>query len=135
ADETRDRTRRRLVMGPLLPMFRPRADGVEAVVFPAAVLPRLWKAGSAREPALLPKLDQTGPIADAVADRICLAAAAAVRDQPEMIWPAGLAPERRESGLADLAACLDLAHLARRGLPSLEVWLKRPDGDQVAELR
>lgn len=135
ADEIRDRARRRYVMAPLLPMFRPRADGLAAVDFPALVLPRLWKAGAAREPALLPRLDQDGPVAVAVADRICLAAAAAVRDRPELIWPASLAPERRERGLVDLAACLDLAHLARRGLPSLEVWLKRPDGDQVAELR
>ena len=135
ADETRDRARRRLVMAPLLPMFRPRADGVEAMTFPAAVLPRLWKAGSSREPGLLPRLDKEGPAAVAVSDRICLAAAAAVRDRPDMIWPADLEPERRERGLADLAACLDLAHLARRGLPSLEIWLKRPDGDQIAELR
>lgn len=135
ADEVLDRTRRRLVMAPLLPMFRPRADGIEAMTFPAAVLPRLWKAGSAREPALLPRLDQEGADAVAVADRICLAAAAAVRDRPEMIWPVDLQPERRERGLVDLAACLDLAHLARRGLPSIQIWLKRPDGDQVAELR
>ncbi|HYD28932.1 hypothetical protein [Brevundimonas sp.] len=135
ADEVRDRTRRRLVMAPLLPMFRPRRDGVEAMTFPAAVLPRLWKAGSTREPALLPRLDREGADAVAVCDRICLAAAAAVRDRPDLIWPPELEPERRERGLADLAACLDLAHLARRGLPSLEVWLKRPDGDQIAELR
>ena len=135
AEETRDRARRRLVMAPLLPMFRPRADGVEAMTFPATVLPRLWKAGSSREPALLPRLDKDGPAVVAVSDRICLAAAAAVRDRPDMIWPIDLEPERRERGLADLAACLDLAHLARRGLPSLETWLKRPDGDQIAELR
>lgn len=135
ADEVRDRTRRRLVMAPLLPMFRPRADGVEAMTFPAAVLPRLWKAGSTREPALLPRLDREGADAVAVCDRICLAAAAAVRDRPGLIWPAELDPGRRERGLTDLAACLDLAHLARRGLPSLEIWLKRPDGDQIAELR
>ena len=135
ADEVQDRKRRRLVMAPLLPMFRRRADGIEAMTFPPAVLPRLWKAGSAREPALLPRLDEEGPDAVAVSDRICLAAAAAVRDRPETIWPADLEPERRERGLVDLAACLDLAHLARRGLPSIEVWLKRPDGDQVAELR
>ena len=135
ADEVLDRKRRRLVLAPLLPMFRPRADGIEAMTFPSAVLPRLWKAGSSREPALLPRLDKDGPDADAVADRICLAAAAAVRDRPHLIWPDGLEPERRERGLADLAACLDLAHLARRGLPSIEIWLKRPDGDQVAELR
>lgn len=135
ADEVQDRKRRRLVMAPLLPMFRRRADGIEAMTFPPAVLPRLWKAGSAREPALLPRLDEEGPDAVAVSDRICLAAAAAVRDRPETIWPVDLEPERRERGLFDLAACLDLAHLARRGLPSIEVWLKRPDGDQVAELR
>jgi hypothetical protein len=137
AKEVLDRKRRRLVLAPLLPMFRARADGIEAMTFPAAVLPRLWKAGSAREPALLPRLDDedAAAAAVAVADRICLAAAAAVRDRPDLIWPPGLEPERREQGLADLAACLDLAHLARRGLPSIEVWLKRPDGDQVAELR
>jgi len=99
------------------------------------VLPRLWKAGSAREPALLPQLDEDDPRAVAVADRICVAAAAAVRDRPDLIWPADVEPDRREQGLTDLAACLDLAHLARRGLPSIEIWLKRPDGDQIAELR
>jgi hypothetical protein len=135
AAEVLDRKRRRLVMAPLMPMFRPRADGIEAMTFPPAVLPRLWKAGSGREPALLPRLDEDDPRAAAVADRICLAAAAAVRDRPDLIWPPRLEPERREQGLADLAACLDLAHLARRGLPSIEVWLKRPDGDQIAELR
>lgn len=135
AEEVLDRKRRRRVLAPILPMFRPRADGIEAMTFPAPVLPRLWKAGSAREPALLPRLDEDDAAAIAVSDRICLAAAAAVRDRPDLIWPADLEPERREKGLADLAACLDLAHLARRGLPSIEVWLKRPDGDQIAELR
>ncbi|HYC97376.1 hypothetical protein [Brevundimonas sp.] len=135
AGEVRDRARRGIAMAPLLPMFRPRADGVEAMTFPAVVLPRLWKAASTREPALLPRLDRDGPDAVAVCDRICLAAAAAVRDRPDLVWPADHEPERRAGGLADLAACLDLAHLARRGLPSLEIWLKRPDGDQIAELR
>ncbi len=135
ADESLDRARRRRVLAPLAPMFRPRADGIEAMTFPAAVLPRLWKAASSREPALLPRLDQDDPDAVAVSNRICLAAAAAVRDRPERVWPPDLTPDRRERGLADLAACLDLAHLARRGLPSIEVWLKRPDGDQLAELR
>lgn len=135
AEEVLDRKRRGLVMAPLLPMFRPRADGIEAMTFPPSVLPRLWKAGSTREPALLPRLDEADAHAAAVSDRICIAAAAAVRDRPNLIWPPDLEPERRQQGLADLAACLDLAHLARRGLPSIEVWLKRPDGDQIAELR
>ncbi len=133
ADEQRDRVRRQFVMAPLIPMFRARADGVEALTFPPSVLARLWKAASAREPGLLPRLDGDEPSV-MVADRICLAAAALVRDQPDLIWPGGQDPARL-AGLDDLAACLDLAHMARRGLPSLEVWLKRPDGDQIAELR
>ncbi len=135
ADEMRDRTRRARVMAPVAPMFRARADGVAAMTFPSHVLPRLWKAASVREPALLARLDGDDPSADAVADRICLSAAAMVRDQPDLVWPPEGDAAARQAGLADLAACLDLAHLARRGLPSLETWLKRPDGDQIAELR
>lgn len=135
AEEARDRKRRVLVLTPVLPMFRPRADGVAAMTFPAHVLPRLWKAASGREPQLLNRLDNDEAEAAVVADRICLAAAAVVRDHPDMIWPDDGDAAARDQSLADLAACLDLSHLARRGLPSLEVWLKRPDGDQVAELR
>ncbi|HEY0103733.1 MAG TPA: hypothetical protein VGB60_09720 [Brevundimonas sp.] len=130
AEETRDRVRRAFVLAPLAPMFRQRADGIAALTFPPAVLARLWKAASGREPHLLPQLDGEEP-SIAVADRICLAAASAARDHPGLIWPGA----DRDAGPADLAACLDLAHMARRGLSSLEVWLKRPDDDQVAELR
>lgn len=135
AEEMRDRARRAVVLAPIARMFRPRTDGITALTFPVAVMPRLWRAAIEREPDLLPRLDKDGPDAVAVANRYCLAAAAAVRDRPALVWPEGLAPERRAQGLADLACCLDLAHLARRGLPSIEVWLKRPDGDQLAELR
>ena len=137
ADEMRDRRRRAFVLGPVAPMFRPREDGVGAMIFPAEVLPRLWRAAIEREPHLLPRLDEVdeGGDAVAVADRICHAAASIVRDRPATVWPADLQPATRETGLQDLAACLDLAHLARRAMPSIEVWLKRPDGDQLAELR
>lgn len=135
ADEVRDRVRRARVMAPIAPMFRPRPDGVQAITFPSTVLPRLWKAASGKEPALLSRLDEDDLDAVAVADRICRRAASLVRDQPDLIWPPGGDAAARETGLFDLAASLDLAHLARRGLPSLEVWLKRPDEDQVAELR
>src|SRR5687768_165523 len=67
AEETRDRVRRAFVLGPLLPMFRPRADGVDALIFPTPVLARLWKAASGREPQLLPRLDGDEPSV-AVAD-------------------------------------------------------------------
>lgn len=129
-----DRARRAVALGPLLPMFRARADGVEAMTFPASVLPRLWKAASSREPHLLPLLDKETE-ARVVADRLGLAAAAAVRDQADVVWPVNVDSERRAAGLEDLAGCLDLIHLARRGLVSLPTWIGRPDADQIAELR
>ncbi|QDH74331.1 hypothetical protein [Brevundimonas sp. M20] len=136
AEEMRDRARRAFVLAPVARMFQRRADGIGSMSFPPAVLPRLWRAAIEREPGLLPRLDDPdGPDAAAVANRYCLSAAAAVRDRPALVWPEDLEPARREQGLFDLASCLDLAHLARRGLPSIEVWLKRPDGDQLAELR
>ncbi len=137
AEEMRDRGRRAFVFAPVAPMFRARNDGVAAMTFPAEILARLWRIAADREPHLLPRLDDEDDRAAAivVANRICQAAASAVRDQPDLVWPVSVAPDVREAGLCDLAACLDLAHLARRALPSIEVWLKRPDGDQLAELR
>ena len=135
AEEVRDRARRAYVLAPVARMFQPRTDGITAMTFPASVLPRLWRLAIEREPDLLPRLDKDGPDAVAVANRYCLSAAAAVRDRPALVWPEELAPDRRAQGLIDLAWCLDLSHLARRALPSIEIWLKRPDGDQLAELR
>ncbi len=129
-----DRARRVVALGPILPLFAPRPDGVEAVHFPPQVLARLWPLAAGREPELLPLLDDEDGAA-VVADRIGLAAASAVRDQPDVIWPVSLSSATRAQGLEDLASCLDLLHLARRGLPSLVHWIGRPDGDQQAELR
>jgi hypothetical protein len=134
-EEIRDRERCEKALKPLVPMFRARADGIVAMTFPSHILPRLWRAASALEPDLIRHLDDDGPASTTVADRLCRAAANALRDQPELIWPPGGDEVARQKGLDDLTACLDLAHLARRGLPSLEIWLRRPDGDQIAELR
>jgi hypothetical protein len=141
ADETIDRRRRAIAFAPLLPMFQRRPDGVESLTFPAGVLPRLWKAASSKEPQLLLTLDDYRPIEDnpkmrAVADRICVAAAGAVRDQPDIVWPANGGDEAvRRKGLEELALCFDLAAMARRGLLNLPDLILRPTGDQLAELR
>lgn len=141
AEETIDRRRRAIAFAPLLPLFQVRTDGVEALAFPPAVLPRLWKAASGKEAELLAALDDYRPIEDnprmrAVADRLCVAAAAAVRDQPEIVWPsAGAEPAAREKGLEELARCFDLAAMGRRGLLILPDLILRPTGDQLAELR
>ena len=129
--ESLDRRRRQTAFGPLVPMFTPRADGVAGLTFPTVVLGRVWRAVSSREPDLMPRLDDAdSPDAPAVADRLCLAAAAAIRDRGEEIWPGGDA-----AALAELAGCFDLAHLVRRGVPRLAAWSDRPDGEQAAELR
>jgi len=141
ADETTDRRRRAVAFAPLLPMFRPRPDGVASLTFPAAVLPRLWKATAAREPMLPPQLDdirfrEDDPTVVAVANRICIAASGVVRDEPAIIWPAaGWDIEARADGLHELAACFDLAILARRGIAALPALMLRPTESQLAELR
>lgn len=134
--EILDRQRLAIVLAPLLPLFRPRLDGLESLSFPPGVLPRLWNAASAREPGLLAALDKGGPRGSIVADRICLAAAAAVRDRPDVIWPPEWGDAKdRARGLIELAGCCDLSSLTRRGLPSLKAWMGRPDEDQAAEFR
>lgn len=129
--ESLDRRRRQTAFGPLIPMFRPRADGVAGLTFPAVVLARLWRAVSGREPELMAWLDDAdNPDAAAVGDRLCLAAAGTVRDRGMEIWPDG-----DPAMLAELAGCFDLAHLVRRGVARLPSWSDRPDGEQAAELR
>src|SRR5690606_34517822 len=99
-------------------------------------LDRLWEIACAREARLLPRLDQRNdPQSGAVADRLYRAAAAAVRDQPDIVWPPTGDAATRADDLEDLAACFDLAHLLRRGLPTLAVWRRRSASDQVADLR
>ena len=128
--ESLDRRRRQAAFGPLTPMFLPRVDDVECLTFPAHVLGRLWRAVVEREPESAPNLDGDGPDAEVVADRLCLVAAGVVRDRGEEIWP-DAGPE----ALAELAGCLDLAHLVRRGIVRLPSWADRPDEEQGAELR
>jgi hypothetical protein len=140
AAETIDRVRRARGFAALTPLFRPRADGVEATTFPPGVLPRLWKIASSREPNILPLLDEDdereAARMAAVCARLCATAAAAVRDRPDDVWPVSLGnPATRDKGLEDLAHCCDFGGLVYRALPSLTAWVGRPDGDQVAELR
>ena len=140
AAETTDRARRERGFTALAPLFRPRPDGVDGMTFPAAVLPRLWKIAAAREPDLLAMLDtrderETGRTA-AVCSRLYASAAAAVRDQPEAVWPVGQDdPAKRATGLINLAQCCDFGGLVHRALPLLKGWVGRPDGDQISELR
>ena len=141
AEEGVDRKRRAVAFAPMLPLFAPRRDGVEGLTFPAAILPRLWKAASATAPNLLTTLDdirlrEDDPTVVAVADRFCVAASGVIRDKADVIWPAVSGREaERDAGLVELSRCFDLAVLARRALKSLPHWILRPTPDQQAELR
>ena len=101
-EEIRDRQRCEKALKPLVPMFRARADGIVAMTFPSHILPRLWRAASALEPDLIRHLDDDGPASTTVADRLCRAAANALRDQSELIWPPGGDEVARQKGLTTL---------------------------------
>jgi hypothetical protein len=140
AGEGVDRLRRARGFAALSPLFHTRPDGVEAMTFPAAVLPRLWKIAAAREPDLLAMLDgddeRLAGRTAVVCGRLYASAAAAVRDQPDAIWPSNLGDAAtRAKGLDDLARCCDFGGLVHRALPSLKTWVARPDVDQISELR
>lgn len=130
--EATNRRRRAFAFSPLIPMFAARADGVDSRTFPRLVLPRLWAAATRGSEQLLPLLDEEDGGADKVADRLCRTAAGVVRDAPETVWPIELAPDTRETGLAELAECLDLAPLARIGVRQLPEWLTATGGDETA---
>lgn len=125
-----DRRRRDAAFAPLSPLFRPRADGLEGLSFPSGVPARLWRLATRNEPELLPQLDRDDELSRMVADRLCLSAASAVRDQGESLWP-----EATPDQVAELAACFDLAGLTRRCLDHLEAWMGRPGSAATAELK
>lgn len=141
-EAVRDRARRARGLASVAPLFRPRPDGVAAPCFAPQILARLWKCVAVAQADLLIYLDPRHDYQDdshrvaTVCARLCASAAAAVRDEPDLIWPASLGEAGdREEGLAILARACDLGGLAQRALPSLKAWVGRPDGDQVAELR
>lgn len=128
--EARERHRKRRVLGPLTPMFRPRPDEVQALTFPSVVLERLWAMARASEPELLTRLDGGEAEAALVAERLGLAAANAARDRADELWPNAYVET-----LENLLLCLDLLPVARRAVAGLEGWLKRPDEEALAALR
>lgn len=125
-----ERRRRAIAFGPILPMFRPRADGVDAVTFPPGALSRVWGAAAAREPGLAELVDSKDPQALQAADHLCQTAAGLVRTTPALVQLDGDAEKAEQ-----LAAALDLTPVLRRALPTLQAWIRRPDENQIAELR
>ncbi|MFN3814655.1 hypothetical protein [Brevundimonas sp.] len=132
--EINARRMRAMAFGPLIALFRKRADGVRGLSFPAPILSGLWKTVSARQPLLLKQAEDMtvggGEIDPRLLDQLCLSAAAILRDEPAVVWP-GLDARTAEN----LASCFDLAPMARAAMPMLDLWTGRPDADSAASLR
>ena len=128
------RRMRSVVFGPLAALFRLRGDGVRGLSFPAPIMTGLWRQLGARQAELLAQAEAMtaggGEIAPRLLDQLCLSAAALLRDEPETVW-VGL--DAATAG--ELAACFDLAPLARAAMPMLRAWTGRADPDTQAALR
>lgn len=133
--EALDRRRRNIAFAPLLPLFQPRADGLPGPEFPSAALGRLWRSVRCSEPELLPQLDRDDDLSRMVADRLCLSAAAALRDRADEIWPEAGSQAEATRQAHELAACLDLAPTARRALPHVPDWIGRSGPQTATELK
>lgn len=128
--EIRDRYRRDLVFLPLRPLFQPRRDEMEGLVFPVHLMGTLWKAAKSHEPELLAQLDRDDDLARLIADRLCFTAAAALRDNGQAIWPTGM-PTQREA----LACILDVVGIARTTVHRLPDWQGRIAADAAAQMK
>ncbi len=126
------------LFAPVVPLFRPRPDGLEALTFPAGLLMQLGRLAMAREAELL-TLYETADEAGlkVIADRVCAAAAAIIREAPQRVWPDTAWPgaQTERANLPKLAECLELCALVRPSLDMLGDWLARPTPDQQASLQ
>ena len=116
---------------PLVPLCAPRADGFEQIVFPSAVLPRLWRALKQAQPkvvalavANLSAFDSPD-IAPPCYDQLCREAAAAMQAKDEAFEPVIALLDGERAGQAQLfAGYLAILPLARRATARLPAWIK-----------
>jgi len=138
ADEQAARTLRDAVLSPILPLLAPRADGLPAPCFSAAVVREAWRRvqetrtdevhAAHRDIDLWdPQLDPTPRTFDALA----LAVAAAV----EADASAGFVGADGGASARELAIYLKLTPLARKALLRLNEWLGRATEERAAVLR
>ena len=130
AVERQNRDRRDLMMSPLDPLFRPRADGLSGLSFPPHLRALLWSLAITHEPQMLKGLDRGDQVSRTVADRLCLMAAMELRDRPALVWP-----EASEAQIEDLAGCLDLVSILRRHLGHMDEWLRGGTAEATADLK
>ncbi|HEY4031935.1 MAG TPA: hypothetical protein VGM25_16435 [Caulobacteraceae bacterium] len=140
--ELQDRGVRDVVLAPVAPLCAPRPDGFKQALFPAGVLPRLWRALRALEPgrvaevvACVTMAGQDDDFAPAW-DDLCMAAAAAIRDDAlQMQALVRYLEDFQPGAAAGFAGYLDLAPLARTAIKRLPLWLRHMTGEHAAAVR
>ena len=134
-DETANRFVRNNVLAPITPLCLARGEG--RIDFPAAVLPRLWRALKSVAPQRVEEaaakcnpwdLEQGVPD---VFDDLCKTAATGLRD-PEN---AAFDSVRSLCDPEELALCLQLSAITRSCLPKLSEWVSRMSDERAAAAR
>jgi hypothetical protein len=140
--EMQDRALRDAVFEPLAPLFAPRQDGFDQLMFPRPAFSRMWRALKALQPdeiafaAALPPRRYDSDEPPPVYDELCRLAAQALRvGEGEFAALAELLKNFRPGGDVELLACLDLAPIARNALRQLPGWLARMTDERQAVAR
>ncbi len=128
------------VFAPYMPLFRTRADGLNAVEFPVWLLDSLWRALEHHEPELYAqsryalrglRAEDPTPV---VFFRLITSAAAICREFPDELMPRKPAKGDREE-IAEFANYLDLHRILRAALGKLPEFMGRIDAEKAAALR
>ena len=139
--EIADRARRNALLGPAVALCR--VDGREGgwLRFPPAALGHVWAGLKRVAPEALARADAALVDPDHV-DGGALDAPARLAAQelraaypPEFAAAAEICDAARPGGAAELAACLELAPLARKAVAQLPRWISFMDGERVAAAR
>jgi hypothetical protein len=137
--EAGDRQARNFAFAPIAPLCAPPGP-FTGLSFPPRALTLIWRAVK----------QEAGPLTDAarslaydwrtlesspeVFDRLCALAAQGLRDRHGPFAAAAAAADQG-GGAETLAACLDIAAVARRALEQMPEWLGRMSSDKSARLR
>ena len=141
-EEMKDRQVRDAVFGPITPLFTPRADGFEQLNFPRVAFTRMWRALKALKPFETTQAANTplrryedDPIPP-IYDHLCKLAGDALKArQGDFAGLAEMLNGQRPGAEAELAACLELAPIARNALAQLPTWLARMSDERQAAAR
>ncbi len=140
--EVYDRAVRDAVFDPIVPLFSQRMDGFDQLLFPRAVLSRIWRALKTARPAecaaaaAAPLRRIDGELAPPIYDELCEMTARHLRAKDgEFAAVVDLLSAVRPGAPGELAACLELSPIAREAVRQLQGWLARMTDERRATAR